>query len=87
MDDVWDADSCNYDQVIADKCWNRLQHTFGTLGYREGVNLAKEGKLQRGFDAGFQAGSSIAFELGRAIGSTGALIAILAQNHASGRSF
>ncbi|KAI8896768.1 hypothetical protein BC833DRAFT_596281, partial [Globomyces pollinis-pini] len=61
----WESDDGDYDRKMAERNWNRLQDTHGTLGYTEGLVEGKDAHIQRGFDDGYESAAIIARELGR----------------------
>ena len=46
----------------------RLQREHTTAGYREGITVAKEGSIQKGFDEGFSLGASVGMAAGQLLG-------------------
>ncbi|KAI8097334.1 uncharacterized protein BX664DRAFT_326151 [Halteromyces radiatus] len=64
--DIWASsdDENNYDRIIAEKDWERLQENHGNDGYKEGIIEGKEVRMQHGFDKGYIEGLAIGKELG-----------------------
>ncbi|KAI8341238.1 hypothetical protein BC941DRAFT_416297 [Chlamydoabsidia padenii] len=64
-DDIWASSGDeDYDQVIAEKEWLRMQENHGNDGYKEGIIEGKEVCMQKGFDQGYIEGLAIGKELG-----------------------
>ncbi|CAO3588122.1 unnamed protein product [Absidia cylindrospora] len=63
--DIWaSSDDENYDRVIAEKDWERLQENHGNDGYKEGIIEGKEVRMQRGFDQGYIEGLDFGKQIG-----------------------
>ncbi|KAI8905609.1 hypothetical protein EDD86DRAFT_249182 [Gorgonomyces haynaldii] len=66
MSDIWDElDDVAHDRKMAALEWDRMNETFGKLGYVEGVEEAKEQFLQQGFDQGYTEGMGVGIRIGR----------------------
>ncbi|KAJ3299987.1 hypothetical protein HK104_005480 [Borealophlyctis nickersoniae] len=85
--DPWADDSdlpdADYDKLVAERNWNRLQDVHGMAGYRDGIAEGKEKSLQTGFDQGFAEGAEIGVAIGRLRGIVSTLIQIRMTSFAS----
>ncbi|KAJ3220638.1 hypothetical protein HK099_004136 [Clydaea vesicula] len=63
-----------YDIGIAEKTWDKLHENFGNQGYLEGLEAAKDVRLQEGFDRGFKFGSEIGSKVGLLLGKISTVI-------------
>ncbi|KAJ3176195.1 hypothetical protein HDU87_005410 [Geranomyces variabilis] len=79
-DDDWADDSgltdAQYDKLVAERNWNRLQDEHGVAGYKDGITEGKKASLQDGFDAGYTNGVEAGLALGRLRGLLSTMVQI-----------
>jgi hypothetical protein len=70
VDDVWGSapSSPMPNDAVHPSDMLRLQREHTTAGYREGITVAKEGSMQKGFDEGFSLGASVGLVAGQLLG-------------------
>ncbi|KAJ3136106.1 hypothetical protein HDU90_003509 [Geranomyces variabilis] len=85
-DDDWGDDSgltdAQYDKLVAERNWNRLQDEHGVAGYKDGITEGKKANLQDGFDAGYTNGAEAGLALGRLRGWLSTMAQIQASHSA-----
>ncbi|XP_052096105.1 protein YAE1 homolog [Mytilus californianus] len=77
-DDIFDEDID--DDYIVSKEWEKIQSGLLEGGYREGLTLGKESKLQNGFNEGFSDGAQTLYKLAKHRGEISARLSCQYQN-------
>lgn len=73
LDDVWGSEPASpttheHPDAVHPSDMLRLQREHTTAGYREGITVAKDGSIQKGFDEGFSLGASVGLVAGQLLG-------------------
>ncbi|KAJ3156734.1 hypothetical protein HDU86_003500 [Geranomyces michiganensis] len=81
--DVSGLTDAQYDKLVAERNWNRLQDEHGVAGYKDGITEGKKASLQDGFDAGYTNGAEAGLALGRLRGLLSTMMQIQASRESS----
>ncbi|KAJ1662701.1 hypothetical protein IW140_006192 [Coemansia sp. RSA 1813] len=68
-DDIWDSESRAGEQTIGARSLQRLERTFHTTGYSDGIEASKHENMQQGFDHGIDYALPHGRVMGQLLGS------------------
>ncbi|ORX81695.1 hypothetical protein BCR32DRAFT_268146 [Anaeromyces robustus] len=73
-DDIWDDyDDAEYDRVMSERNFKRMNEINTNMGYIQGIDYGKESTLQQSFETGFKIGLDNGIKLGEQYGKASAL--------------
>eukprot|EP00833_Pecoramyces_ruminatium_P013621 jgi/Orpsp1_1/1187653/evm.model.d7180000059244.1 len=68
-DDIWDiCDDVEYDKIMSERDFSRLNEINQNMGYVQGLDYGKESTIQKGFEMGFKIGFDNGIKLGEQYG-------------------
>ncbi|KAI9283114.1 hypothetical protein BC943DRAFT_328308 [Umbelopsis sp. AD052] len=82
-DDIWASDEENdqvsYDQMIAQREWEKMNEVHGNEGYKDGIVAGKDVTIQEGFNKGYKEGVALGRQFGKLRGVTSTLLVYYTQ--------
>ncbi|KAH8550593.1 hypothetical protein BGW37DRAFT_497558 [Umbelopsis sp. PMI_123] len=82
-DDIWasdeDSDQVSYDQMIAQREWEKMNEVHGNEGYKDGIVAGKDITIQEGFNKGYKEGVALGRQFGKLRGIASTLLVYYTQ--------